>query len=66
MEDIILNKGLNRKSIYFTKQVGNSGTLIANISKMEGGIFLEIPLYETPGISKIPFYLNLNEVVFFK
>ena len=53
-----MNKGLNRKSTYFKKEVGSSGTFTTNLNKNEGGFYILLPGYETPGLSPIAFNLN--------
>ena len=60
-----MNKGLNRKCTYFKKEVGSSGTFAANLNKNEGGFYILLSGYETPGLSPIAFNLyfssfNLN------
>ena len=52
----MLNKGVNSKSTYLTKQIGNAGVVKINLNKNEGGLFLDIPLIITPGYDKV----NLN------
>ena len=55
-----MNKGLNRKSTYFKKEVGSSGIFAANLNKNEGGFYIQLPGYETPGLSPIAFNLNFS------
>ena len=52
----MLNKGVNSKSTYLTKQIGNAGVVKINLNKDEGGFFLDIPLVSTPGYDNV----NLN------
>ena len=55
-----MNKGLNRKSTYFKKEVGSSGIFTANLNKNEGGFYIQLPGYETPGLYPIAFNLNFS------
>jgi len=55
-----LNKGLNRKSTYFKKEVGSSGIFAANLNKNEGGFYILLSGHETPGLSPIAFKLNFS------
>ena len=55
-----MNKGLNRKSTYFKKEVGSSGIFAANLNKNEGGFYILLSGHETPGLSPIAFKLNFS------
>ena len=60
-----MNKGVNKKSTYFEKQVGSIGTVVSNLNPLEGGMYIKIPIITTEGLEPINLELvfsifNLN------
>ena len=61
-----MNKGVNKRIIYFEKQVGSSGTVVSNLILLEDGTYIKIPIIITEGLEPINLELvfsifNLNE-----
>ena len=50
-----MNFGLNKKSTYFEKQIGNVCKLIVNL--YEGGFYLDVPLFKTNGYKPLDYGL---------
>lgn len=55
-----MNKGLNKKSTFQTYQVKKAGIININLCKNEGGVFVTIPLFNTPGINSKTYTLTYS------